>query len=859
MALKRTVLVVEDNAINRGILAGILSEQYTVLEAENGLAALALLQQHGSDIALILLDMMMPVMDGCTFLAHLRKDEELALIPVIVTTQSDSEKDEEAALRHGATDFVRKPYRAQIIRQRVANLIHLRENAAMINQLRYDRLTGVYSKEYFCHLLRRELTAHPDCAHTVICADIEDFKVFNDVFGTAEGDRVLQRVAEMFRELTEREGICGRLGGDQFILLWNHALTEADCRRLVQAGGEASTEGKNAVIRWGIYEVTDPTVSTEQMCSRAVLAANNAKGHYRRYYAIYDEALRAKILREKIITGSVEAALQEEQFTLYYQPKFGLRDDRIGGAEALVRWTHPRLGFLSPGEFIPLFEKNGFITRLDRYVWEHACAQLQDWKQRGLPLVPVSVNVSRADLYEPDLAEVLAWLLEKYDLEPALLPLEITESAYTEHPEQIISAVDKLRELGFVIEMDDFGSGYSSLSMLNRMKLDVLKLDMDFIRSEAAKPAEQGILRFIVELARQLNLRVVAEGVETRRQLEHVRRIGCDYVQGYFFAKPMPAEEFEGYLTRPAADEAEARQVLPPPELPCILVADEDAAYRRQVCDTFRGIYRVLEAADARAALQDITAHEKDDTFAVLLSMTLPEEGAAEVLNFIQESPSAWRVPVLATLPQSEELEEKALGLLANDFLRKPHTQGGLRKRVTQLLDINAQQDRERLLQDEAGRDYLTGLLNRRGFYAAVDALRQDDMPVALYLFDLDDLKRVNDTYGHGKGDEVLAAFGEILRRMTRGGDILCRYGGDEFIVVLRRVREKRDACRRGDEICAALREVCLPDGSPMGCSAGAVLCGPHEKPSAALIGRADRALYKSKHAGKGACHVWEE
>ena len=153
MALKRTVLVVEDNAINRGILAGILSEQYTVLEAENGLAALALLQQHGSDIALILLDMMMPVMDGCTFLAHLRKDEELALIPVIVTTQSDSEKDEEAALRHGATDFVRKPYRAQIIRQRVANLIHLRENAAMINQLRYDRLTGVYSKEYFCHLL----------------------------------------------------------------------------------------------------------------------------------------------------------------------------------------------------------------------------------------------------------------------------------------------------------------------------------------------------------------------------------------------------------------------------------------------------------------------------------------------------------------------------------------------------------------------------------------------------------------------------------------------------------------------------------------------------------------------------------
>lgn len=858
MALKKQILIVEDNAINRDILRAILDEEYVVSEAENGLEALNFLQERKGDISLILLDVMMPVMDGFTFLDRIRADTELALIPVIVMTQSDSEKDEIAALEHGATDFVPKPYRPQIILHRVASLISLRENAAMVNQFRYDRLTGLYSKSFFYQKAQEQMHAHPEREYTIICSNIENFKLFNDIFGVTAGDRLLLEIAEMFRGLTEGEDICGRFNADRFLLLCSRKERNTDYERFVAAGQKALEKNGNAVMKWGIYEVTDRTVSVEKMCDRALLAADSIKGQYNAHFAVYDDTLRSKLLREQRITESMEAALKEGQFTVYLQPKFSLQDDRLAGAEALVRWTHPEMGFLSPGEFIPLFEKNGFITQLDRYVWEQACILLQDWKARGMAVVPLSVNVSRADIYQVELPDILFGLIQKYKIEPELLHLEITESAYTENPEQIIETVDRLRGLGFIIEMDDFGSGYSSLNMLNQMSLDILKLDMKFIQSETAKPMDQGILRFIVELARWMNLSVVAEGVETREQLERIREIGCDYVQGYFFAKPMPHTDFEEYLKeRPS----KAVRILSEATEPArsLLVVDEDAAYREMVRSTFAEQYHVLEAADAKEALSCIVAHEKEDSFLVILSMTLPQQGGEAVLQAMQENPMLWRIPVLATMPQREDLEEKALCLYADDFIKKPHTKAGLKKRITQLTEFFSHQARERVLQDEACRDYLTGLLNRRGLQAAVDALRQEDLPLALCLFDLDDLKKVNDGYGHDKGDELLTAFGELLRKKTRNGDILCRYGGDEFVVILRRITQKDVVQRKGAEICSDIGSFRLENGFRASCSAGAVLCMPGEKPFAALLEKADKALYRAKQMGKGACCIWEE
>ena len=255
--------------------------------------------------------------------------------------------------------------------------------------------------------------------------------------------------------------------------------------------------------------------------------------------------LRSKLLREQEIVDSMESALTEGQFEIYLQPKYSIKKNRMVGAEALIRWNHPQWGLQSPALFIPLFERNGFITRLDQYVWDQTCAVMRDWAERGLPPLPISVNVSRADIYNVDLADILTGLLQKYGLLPSSLHLEITESAYTENPRQIIDTVSRLRGMGFVVEMDDFGSGYSSLHMLHEMPVDILKLDMKFIQSEPATLVNQEIMRFIISLANLMKLGVVAEGVETAEQLERLREIGCECVQGYYFSKPLPVKEFE--------------------------------------------------------------------------------------------------------------------------------------------------------------------------------------------------------------------------------------------------------------------------------------------------------------------------
>ena len=594
MFSRKKILVVEDNALNRSLLCQILSADYDVEEAENGQEALGVLRQFGEGISLILLDIIMPVMDGYTFLSIMKADHSYSSIPVIVTTQNDAESDEVAALSHGATDFVAKPYKPQIILHRVAGIIRLRETAAMINMIQYDRLTGLYSKQYFYQQAGEVLLRNPDQQYDIICSDIENFKLINDVFGVKAGDRLLRGIGNAYAERLKGIGICGRLNSDQFACLLKHRDDYTDDMFI-----EASilTNGlldiHNIVMKWGIYNVEDRSVSIEQICDRALLAARSIKGQYGKYFAIYDDTLRNQLLREQAITDSMESALSQNQFLVYLQPKYRIKDEVLVGAEALVRWNHPVWGFLSPAEFIPLFEKNGFITRLDRFVWEKACAVLHDWDERGYYPMSVSVNVSRADIYNEDLADTLVKIIEKYDLDPSRLHLEITETAYTENPKQIIDTVTTLRELGFVIEMDDFGSGYSSLNMLNDMPIDILKLDMKFIRSEMAKPKSQGILQFIINLARWMNLSVVAEGVETKAQLLRLTEIGCDYVQGYYFAKPMPCQEFEGLLDeyRGAGIEEPSTDTEIRNELPVLLVADGDEDYRNMVHQAFEGRY----------------------------------------------------------------------------------------------------------------------------------------------------------------------------------------------------------------------------------------------------------------------------
>ena len=542
---KKRLLVIEDNEIERKMLCEILRKEYQVIEASNGLEALKMLKEKLVEPRLILLDIRMPVMDGHAFLKELNKDVQLSAIPVIILTVSDCEEDESLAWESGAADFITKPYRPSVILRRVSSLLRLQETTAMMQEVQYDKLTGLYNKEAFYHKVRELLDENPDTEYTVLCSNLENFKLYNDVFGWKAGDELLIQVANTLRERVGEYGICCRYSADRFLFLLEKSLEVSGRERFNEVRKTKRSELTDRVTsKVGAYEVADRTLSVEQMCDRAILAVESIKGLYNQHYAVYSDTVRKKLHRERKITDTMVTALNERQFVLYFQPKYSLNDKCIIGAEALVRWNHPELGFLSPAEFIPLFEKNGFIYNLDFYVWELACEHLKSWKENGYSLLPISVNVSRADFYMADLTEIFNGLVAKYDIPASLLHLEITESAYIANSsDRIINTVLSLRENGFIIEMDDFGSGYSSLNMFSQMSVDVLKLDMKFISNELSKPMEKSILSDVINMAHRMQLDVVAEGVETGNQIVRLKSVGCDCAQGYYFAKPMPGEE----------------------------------------------------------------------------------------------------------------------------------------------------------------------------------------------------------------------------------------------------------------------------------------------------------------------------
>ncbi len=294
----------------------------------------------------------------------------------------------------------------------------------------------------------------------------------------------------------------------------------------------------------------DKTVDLERCFDHAKSAADTIRNSFSESVAMYDESLREKEAFAERLLDDFRGALAQKQFIVYYQPKYGIRSPQpvLCGVEALVRWQHPELDMIPPGRFIPLFENNGLIRELDYYVWREAAAQISDWKKRLGRSVPVSINVSRIDMMDPDLADTLCRLVEENGLDFGDLHLEITESAYTENSEEIIRVVSGLRAKGFKIEMDDFGSGYSSLNMITKLPIDALKLDMLFIRTAFRENGNTGILKIMLDISRYLDVPMIAEGVETEEQMLTLQGLGCDIVQGYYFARPMPAKDFEDYL-----------------------------------------------------------------------------------------------------------------------------------------------------------------------------------------------------------------------------------------------------------------------------------------------------------------------
>ena len=399
--------------------------------------------------------------------------------------------------------------------------------------------------------VRALIDAHPDEAYVLVYGDIDRFKAYNDLFGTSAGDSLLADIGEMIRRNLPSNAAAARLRADHFIGCFPRSLFDAD--RMLAVFNDwfaAYRQDFTFFVRIGVYSIDDPELDVNLMCDRALLALRAAKsGSAGSRYVLYDETLRASLLKEQQMAGEMTTALDQGQFVPFFQPQYCYATGRMIGAEVLARWKHPKRGLLGPAEFIPVFERNGLISRFDYYMWDQACRCLRAWiDAHGRDAVPhLSVNLSRADIYRSDLCSYLKGLVECYDVPPSLLNLEITESAYMESPDQLVGAVMELRRAGFTVEMDDFGSGYSSLNTLKDVPVDVLKLDMGFL--DARESSRGGlILASIVRMARWLNLPVIAEGVETQKQAAYLASIGCEYMQGYLFSRPVDRETFERML-----------------------------------------------------------------------------------------------------------------------------------------------------------------------------------------------------------------------------------------------------------------------------------------------------------------------
>jgi diguanylate cyclase (GGDEF)-like protein len=414
-------------------------------------------------------------------------------------------------------------------------------------QAHHDRLTKVLNANTFYELSRELILGDTAASWVMVTGNIKDFRLVNTLFGVMKGNEVIVKTAALLDRVAKNsDGLCGRLGGDQFaLLLPKEKYSEKALKDAAWTLGTAFSSGLYTFcIHFGVYKMEDASIPISVMCDRANSALRTIRDDLRKNVAYFDSTMMQKSLFEQEVVSSFEQALNEGQFKMYLQP-MAQKDGRIYSAEALVRWIRPDGSVVMPGDFIETLEHAGLIHELDMYIWECAVKQLSLWKGTDKDNVSICVNMSAKDFYNVDVERVLIDLVRKYDVEAGRLRLEITETALVDDPVKSAAVVARLRDKGFIIEIDDFGKGYSSLSMLKDINADVLKIDMSLLQEFESKRRSRIILESVIKMAISLNMEVVSEGVETRSQLESLSAMGCTHFQGYYFSRPITVEAFE--------------------------------------------------------------------------------------------------------------------------------------------------------------------------------------------------------------------------------------------------------------------------------------------------------------------------
>ena len=865
MDTKRTVLIINEDLLKRKWFYKLLETEYIVFAAKDQAEAWEILQNHQGRrrISAILLNISLLDQNPYYLLEAIKKEKAFAEIPILALIQEAEEKVGLEALTYGANDYILPPYHRELVYLRLKNLIQTQEAKLVLHILEEDALTGLFTKDAFYRKVEQRLRAG-ETGYYIVAADLERFKVFNDTYGEAEGDRLLKRIAEELQDTFDEDTLIAHGYADQFFLF---TKGQADLEeKFLQIFDRIQNYfySTKIIIKFGIYIIAEEEYIVRAMCDRASLATKMIKNQYDKVFCYYNDTIRENLIIEQKITSIMNQALEMHQFQVYYQPKFDAEEESIVGAEALVRWIHPEYGFLAPNEFLPVFEKNGFITEVDKYVWEEVCVFLKHRKENKRMNIPISVNVSRKDIYNEDLTVYFPKLMEKYGLETRLLHLEVTESAYSENPQQLIKVVTELREKGFIIEMDDFGTGYFFLNALSEIPIDVLKLDMKFIQNEFLHKNSKNIISSVINLAKWMNLLIVAEGVENREQLEHLKELKCNIIQGYYFAKPMQAADLEKMLeeweVQPVYDidsyiqnsmKKKEKQV----ETNLMLVVDDLAFNRVILREYFEGQYNIKECDNGVEAWKFIQRYYKKITI-IMLDLYMPGMDGFELLKRLKTDELYKQIPVIITSQAGGELEKRVPGIQVEGLLSKPYLREEAQQLVTDALVNQIRRKRkervgvqQRFFETmEASLDEVTKVLNSNAFEREAREYLQGQEKAVLVFLKID---RLTEIAGEKEGmteEELLAAVAELLKNNVRNYDLIGRMEDNQFALLLKASMSQDKLKNRIGGLQNCLN-FCVQD-VPVSCTFGVCPCTEEDHDYETLYENARRAFLTAQAEG---------
>ncbi|WP_071516947.1 EAL domain-containing protein [Geitlerinema sp. PCC 9228] len=572
-----SILVVDDEVNGFDVIETLLFDQgYQLYYAPSGEKALEFLQTCQPDV--ILLDVMMPEMDGMEVCRRVKAGYDGQYIPIIMVTALTAKENLAQCLQAGADDFVGKPINGLELRARVASMLRIRQQHKNIEQLclqlqsnnqnleaevaertkqlqqriHYDPLTGFPSRTSLLETLERELShcQKYNQSLALLYIDCDEFNLINSSLGYEIGDRILVAISERLSSYLKSEDRLFRTGEDEFCILLKSikdtkelSETAADILQLFEESFVVESYETFISVSIGISLTNAEYQNPQDMVRDADTAMYKAKTKGPGTYRIFDQELKNAIGKRLSLENDLRRALERKEFIVYYQPIINLKTEQICGFEALIRWQHPQRGMVSPGEFIPCLEDTGFIVPVGLEVMQQACQQLKTWQEQGATDLEMSVNLSVRQFSHPTLLEDLHRIIQTNNIHPSDLKLEITESAIVDNPDATVTSIQKMRQAQIKLAIDDFGTGYSSLSYLQKFPVDNLKVDRSFVKSISENHRNYYILQEIVKLGQALGMTVTAEGIETETQMRQLQNLGCEYAQGYFFAKPMSGEE----------------------------------------------------------------------------------------------------------------------------------------------------------------------------------------------------------------------------------------------------------------------------------------------------------------------------